>query len=193
MFGPRPAGAWGRRPTRESNGEPQAHGEIGDVEPRQPDPGDPGTRAPETETDEIAPLGFRARRRARVDARRLARDCEAVVTGRFADLLFDRGDRVPVWAWSNLLAHGTESELRREVKRRRSVDPWRRVRGTLAARLLEGVDAGRIALAEFQRETLVPLELELMSRTTETGWTVSKLEALVSAVLPPASPPDGEH
>jgi hypothetical protein len=143
-------------------------------------------RAPETDTDEIAPLGIRARRRARVDARRLVRDCDAVATGRFADVLFDRGLRVPVWAWVNLLAHGTESELRREVKRRRAADPWRRVRGKLAAQLLERVDAGRIALAEFQRTTLMPLERELMSGGTHARWTVAEFEARVSAVLPPA-------
>ena len=38
-------------------------------------------------------------------------DCEAFLAGRLVERIEQAGARVPVWAWTNLLAHGTERDL----------------------------------------------------------------------------------
>ena len=53
-------------------------------------------------------------------------ECEAFLEGKFAESAVPAGELVPVWAWINLLAHGTEDQLRREVMMPASVDDWHR-------------------------------------------------------------------
>jgi hypothetical protein len=48
-------------------------------------------------------------------ARELVASCEAFVNGRYAELLIEHERAVPVWAWVNRLAHGTDSQLRETV------------------------------------------------------------------------------
>ena len=109
------------------------------------------------------PLGFGRRRRQKADERRLVKECAAFLDGKFAESAVPAGELVPVWAWINLLAHGTEEQLRREILMPAGVDDWHRARALLAARLLTGADAGDTSLAMIQRNVLVPLELEVMS------------------------------
>lgn len=106
--------------------------------------------------------------------RMLARDSEAYLLGKLAEQIDARHERVPVWAWTNLLAHGSEGDL---VAERRSpitntyADEvtWREARSYLAG---EVVDLSEVhgPLDEIQRKVLVPLELELASNVEVEWW-----------------------
>lgn len=91
----------------------------------------------------------------------LVAECEAILSGRGAELVRDRGGAVPVWGWINLLAHGTEDDLRAAV-RDRPDDDWIEARGYLAEEIIRLVDAELTTLDALQRNVLVPLELEAM-------------------------------
>ncbi len=128
-------------------------------------------------------------RRADADASgdgELVQAVEAVLEGRYAEFLQRRGSRVPPWAWTNLLAHGTEADLQRATHRRIrpywDMSVWRRAQSYLAGEVL---DAARYAgsLAALQHEILVPLECDLVgwipSRYTSAGqWAARVLAAL---------------
>jgi hypothetical protein len=111
---------------------------------------------------------------------------EAVLAGRYVEYLERRGDRVPPWAWTNLLAHGTEEALRRATKSGRrpywEVNVWRRARAFLATEVLDaGIRAG--SLLSLQADVLVPLELELISwvptrRKCAGQWAARVLTAI---------------
>ena len=59
----------------------------------------------------------------------LGLECEAFLSGSLAEFWDDRGVVVPVWAWMNLLAHGTETLITETVARpyrnRRITRGWR--------------------------------------------------------------------
>ena len=95
--------------------------------------------------------------RRRRSERELVSECEAFLAGDYAERLRRRSQPVPAWAWTNLLAHGTEEELRAEQARppdshhRR----WRAARAYLSAEVLTAVERGR-SLHELQFEVLQP-------------------------------------
>jgi hypothetical protein len=103
----------------------------------------------------------------------VADEIDAYLRGRLVDYLTGRGREIPAWAVLNRLAHADHDELVRlvggvagsptPVTRRL---PWAEAERFLAARLL--ADDGRTAegLRRIQAETLVPLELSLVDRTT---------------------------
>ena len=104
----------------------------------------------------------------------LVGECEAFLAGRLAERIEERAERVPVWAWTNLLAHGSEQDLcseRRRARQQCSVisHQWCEGRSFLVAELLDLADEFG-PLAEIQRTVLVPLELELASCTDVAGW-----------------------
>ena len=70
-----------------------------------------------------------------------------------------------MWAWTNLLAHGSRQDLCSERRRFRVIGgQWREGRSFLVAELLDLADEFG-PLTEIQRTVLVPLELELASCT----------------------------
>ena len=89
----------------------------------------------------------------------------------------------PVWAWINLLAHGTAEQFRHETVAPAGTDDWHRARSLLAARLLAGVAAGDTSLAVIQRDVLVPLEFKIMSSRTAYCWSHSQLVTVVLSAL----------
>jgi hypothetical protein len=118
---------------------------------------------------------IRQRQRRKASQRRLVKECEAFLTSEFAESSVPAGEPVPVWAWINLLAHGTEEQLRREVIMPAGSDNWHRARSLLAARLFANAAAGGTSLAEIQRDVLVPLELEMISSRTVDRWDPPQL------------------
>ena len=92
----------------------------------------------------------------------LVEGSEAFLAGSYVELCESRGKAVPVWAWMNLLAHGTEDQLR-AVTVQHHGGLWHRARRLVAIELVDLIAAGRVSLSEFQREVLVPLELDVMS------------------------------
>ncbi len=113
-------------------------------------------------------------------------DCEAFLLGRYAESLEARSEPVPVWAWTNVLAHGCREDVCRASAGGRvgwsSTRRWRVARTAAAGELLDRVGSGA-SLADMQREVLVPLELELVSCPGDWACTPERwLEAVRSAL-----------
>jgi hypothetical protein len=120
-----------------------------------------------------------------------ADDCEAFLAGRLAEYRMDHHHYVSVSDWTNLLAHGSEADLKSEIAEANERRPrngkargdaeWREARGYLAATLLHrATDEG--ALQRIQRLVLVPLELELAAGAMAWGprrW-VTEVEGAVT-------------
>jgi len=101
----------------------------------------------------------------------LVLECEAFLSGEYAQGLRD-GDRdVPAWAWLNALAHGNDRQLAalaseepRHEPASTPADAWQSAMALLAREVQCRVAEGRQTLAELQRRALVPLELDFASR-----------------------------
>lgn len=115
------------------------------------------------------PLMWRPERKAL--AAELFSDCEAFLLGRYAEHVPERGAAVPVWAWTNLLAHGTEPDLRATAAALGApgTDAWHAARARLAAEVLALTDPAR-PLPDLQSAVLVPLELSLAGRDAVERW-----------------------
>ncbi len=127
-----------------------------------------------------------SRRRSRAEAE-LVKDGEAFVAGGLAERIESRAGTVPAWAWTNLLAHGTEDALRSESSRASPPwgDPareWREARSYLAVDVLHRAEVNG-SLAEVQRVILVPLELKLASSPEAANWKPGRWAMTVEAAL----------
>lgn len=129
------------------------------------------------------------RRRSRSDvpaAPDLAAECEAFLSGGYTKYLEDRGGPIPVWAWTNLLAHATEEEIRSMLSasepRARASARWRHACSYVAGEVLDLAER-RGSLGELQAAVLIPLELELMSRREAAFWRPGQWVAAVMAIL----------
>jgi hypothetical protein len=121
------------------------------------------------------------------DARALVADCEAFITGRYAEHLLARERTVPVWAWTNLLAHGSETDLHEAMLLGAVRVPigarlWWSARAYLAGEVLAQV-VPRRPLQDVQRDVLAPLELELAARRGVQLWRPAQLVQAVLAGL----------
>ena len=118
----------------------------------------------------IPPLGWR--HAARGLGQELVEDSEAFLLGQYAARVEQRSPDVPAWARTNLLAHGSEDDLRRAAvdARRGPAESrgWRAARAFLAAEILRTIGPEG-SLVELQRQVLAPLELELAGRP-DVGW-----------------------
>lgn len=101
-------------------------------------------------------------------------DCAAFLLGGYAEYLEGRSVSVPVWAWTNVLAHGCRDDIDRAAAGARggssSTRKWRVARAFVAGEVLDMVGHGT-SLTDIQRKVLVPLELELVSRRGVWAWT----------------------
>lgn len=119
-----------------------------------------------------------------------ADDCEAFLAGRLAEYRMDHCQYVSASDWTNLLAHGSEADLKREIataeERRprnwnaRAEAEWREARWYLAATLLDGA-TNEGALSRIQCLVLVPLELELAAGAM--AWSPCRWVTEVEAAL----------
>ena len=94
----------------------------------------------------------------------LVRECEAFLEGTLAEYLDEQGLVVPVWAWTNLLAHGGPEQITECVCAPsypvHSDRDWSVARSILAFEIFDLMEAGS-PLEELQQDVLIPLELEL--------------------------------
>ena len=101
-------------------------------------------------------------------------ECRAFLNGTLAEYWDEKGVIVPVWAWTNLLAHGSEEMIGESVLRparpRRTGRSWRIARSYLAYRVLEHTDA-QFTLRDLQASILIPLELEMAALPEVGRWT----------------------
>lgn len=122
--------------------------------------------------DGLAVIRHPSRNELRDLCAELVADCEDYLAGHYAERLATRSLVVPVWAWTNLLAHGAEDDLRREVEEFAEPRPsrgWRSARAYLVTELLEALGRGSV-LEELQQQAIVPLELELAARPEVASW-----------------------
>ncbi len=112
-------------------------------------------------------------------SRELVEDCEAFLAGQFLARAEPRSLAVPVWVWSNVLAHGSPDDIR-ETAAEGSTAPsgWRAARAYLAAELLELQARGR-SLEQLQHDVLVPMELHFAARADARTWTPQRWAAAV--------------
>ena len=79
---------------------------------------------------------------------------------------------MPVWTWTNLLAHGSESQIHDSLYRtsrpRRTGRSWRIARSYLAYQVLD-LACEEFTLEELQSTVLLPLELELAAHPEVEG------------------------
>ena len=132
------------------------------------------------------PMRWCRRRADAGDAAELAAESEAFLQGRYAELVETEGGRVPVWAWTNLLAHGRPTDLRRASGAGwlgpAASKRWRAARGYLALEVLEAAER-QGSLGEIQEAVLVPLELSLAGRAEVDRWSCSRWVRAVRSAL----------
>ena len=126
---------------------------------------------------------MRSRRPGRWASSGLADECSAVLEGRYADALAGAGMPVPVWAWVNLLAHGTEDELREAAGTLGTSEHWVQARAFLAGEVIDAAGVPGASLRSLQREVLVPLELELAAEQRPGSRTSGALVERVTDAL----------
>jgi hypothetical protein len=104
----------------------------------------------------------------------LPQECEAYLNGTLAEYWEEQGTAVPVWTWTNLLAHGSDGQIAESVHRparpRRTARSWRIARSYLAYEVLDLTEED-ITLEELQSNVLIPLELELAAHPEVGRWT----------------------
>lgn len=104
----------------------------------------------------------------------LASECEAYLNGTLAEFWEEHGTTVPVWSWTNLLAHGSEIQIRnslhRSPRQRRTGRSWRIARSFLAYQVLD-LACEEFTLEELQSAVLLPLELAFASHPEVERWT----------------------
>lgn len=127
----------------------------------------------------------RAPRERRALGRELIADCESFLLGHYVDRLEARSEAVPVWAWTNLLAHGSEDAIRQAASSGRPGSGpsrrWRAAQSYLAAEVLKGSTNG--SLAELQRRVLAPLEMQLATQHDVGSWSPQRWAATVGSTL----------
>jgi hypothetical protein len=105
-------------------------------------------------------------------------DCEAFLLGQLAEFREAHRQYVASWEWTNLLAHGSEDDLRVELatadhRRDPSEDTangkWRAARRYVVSKLMITVDSHH-PLNDIQRRVLIPLELDLAASADAARW-----------------------
>jgi hypothetical protein len=125
----------------------------------------------------------RRRRNSREDE--LADECAAFLTGVLADRWEAAGVTVPIWAWTNLLAHGSRDMMADAVSRpsrHRLLTRWWWIARAELADLILKMTAGS-SLSDLQESVLIPLELDLVDRTDVPFWTTRQWVNAVTAEL----------
>ena len=117
----------------------------------------------------------------------LVQDCEALLDGHYVERLIAVGLPVPPWAWMNLLAHGSEADLRRAgggMAGHPSVGlrDFHEARARVAADVL-AVAAEVGSLSALQAAVLVPMELAMADTPGCRCWSATRWEHAVRSVL----------
>jgi len=119
----------------------------------------------------------------------LVAECEAFLSGHFAQHLDEDRHSLPDWVWLNVLAHGGEDEIaalaagkpRRRNSREHSV--WQQALAFLAQEVMNQATKRGCTLADLQRSTLVPLEFELAGRNPRSYMEPAQFVGTVLSAL----------
>ena len=108
-------------------------------------------------------------------------DCASFLSGDLVEYLLAKHKAIPVWAWVNLLAHGTYEQLLGEISSTQDRE-WSRLRAYLAAEVV-AIATDPTSLLVLQETVLRPLELSLASTSDVRQWSPSQLARHVNAAL----------
>ncbi len=100
----------------------------------------------------------------------LVKECEAFLSGHLPERWTRAHRPVPDWAWLSIIAHGSEAQLafleEDEVDGLVSMEQaWRYALKLVAGAVLAAAEMSGRTLEDIQREVLVPLELQLSTRS----------------------------
>jgi hypothetical protein len=129
--------------------------------------------------------------------RELVAECEAFFSGQYAQYLDNENRPIPVWAWLNVLAHGSEDDITAlaagEPPRRTFPETavWHQALAFLAQELMSQAARRGRPVADLQCSTLVPLELELAGRRAPSSVEPAMFVSSVLSAL--AQHPTGRH
>lgn len=116
----------------------------------------------------------------------LVAECEAFVLGTYVEEMERSSRPVPVWAWTNLLAHGRAEDLARAASEahgaRFSARRWRTARALAAREVLDVMRRG-VVLADIQADVLVPVELAIAAHRGAWAWTQERWLEVVRRAL----------
>jgi len=119
------------------------------------------------------------------------------LSGHSAQWMADANRPVPVWAWVNALAHGSDDDITALASgdppsaHDQSASVWQQALAFLAQELTSQATRPGCSLADIQRSTLVPLELELAGRQASGAGEPAQLVARVLSAL--ARHPTSRH
>ncbi len=137
------------------------------------------------------------RRDGSVDGHGVADECDAFLAGRYLEMLERNDALIPQWAWMNVLAHGTVTDLiamsaTDGSPRDRLTQTWADARSYLAAEVLDACHRFG-SLLTVQRCALVPLELELASPLTPPVRRPADWVGMVMTALSKLAPSEERH
>ena len=126
-------------------------------------------------------LGRRRRELTR-QAAAVISEAAAVVEGHTVD--WAAGDLTGQgWAWTNTLAHTSWEDLRRLSNERTYLRPaWKGALSYLASEITADTGSPEV-LVMFQRDVLIPLELDILAGRTSPPVSASELIAMIRAEL----------
>lgn len=114
------------------------------------------------------------RRKTDLFADELVAECAAFVRGGYAPYLAERCRPVPVWAWTNVLAHATEPDLADLARAPGRFAPasgrWALACAYVVGEVLDLAERYG-PLTDLQAGVLIPLELELATRSEVEDWS----------------------
>ena len=103
-------------------------------------------------------------------------ECEAFLQGAYVEYLDSDGSIIPTWAWLNVLAHGTEDQIRSlatgtasQYEAAARGTEWHSIVSLLAVETLGQARATGRSVSEIQQSILVDVELAL-AREGHKRW-----------------------
>jgi hypothetical protein len=128
---------------------------------------------------------MRSRRRD-VGESAVVAECAAFLTGTLAERWEAEGLPVPVWVWTNLLAHGSETLIAESISRpfrhQLLTRSWWIARSELADVVLD-LTHWSSSLVKLQESVLIPLELDLASSPEVSLWSHRRWVDAVTTAL----------
>jgi hypothetical protein len=127
----------------------------------------------------------RYKERGSIEERELADECEVFLSGHYPQYLNESGRSVPEWAWVNILAHGSEEDIRAFATGAPRVcdATWHHALAFLAQEVVSEAARRGADIADLQRTTLVPLELELAASSSQSEMRRARVVGSVLSAL----------
>ncbi|MBO0727642.1 MAG: hypothetical protein J2P57_00200 [Acidimicrobiaceae bacterium] len=130
------------------------------------------------------------RRRRAAEINFVTAECEAYLSGKYADWLSNHGQPVPGWAWINGLAHGSADDVTATAAADAGGEGPDQLIAEIACKVRSATEGTGVSVAALQHHTLIPLETRLWTLFGDAVPTDSSelAEWLALAFRHPTSP-----